>query len=679
MAELAGVLVGNYFLLECLAREGMVETYRARPTTRGGYDVTLRLFRPEFPDPTSFSERFAGEVEKVWRCHHEHIQPLLEFGTGDDLLYCATLIPEAETLEQYLKRMEQLPEYFLPVPVVVRFVAQLCDALQYAHEQGIVHGNIQPASILVQDEEEVLLTQFAMKRAYQDGEPFVAQIDEGNAAYIAPEQALGMIRPASDIYALGVLLYRLLGGKLPYDGESPSETAMKHANEPIPSLRALRPELPEALELVVRVALSKTPEARFPSAAALSEALHSALAPGSVQQVVPDTPERRISVRSRRTQFTWARAASFLTLFVLLFGLVGASLFVFSLPQHMYNIGGRPFWSVLQSGIFGHTPGSNTTTSHSTPTVLPGTPPTNGVAPGSGPNFPARGTPIGTTFQTPVAGKTVVVAPTTPSTPAPAPIICRSGTLSIDGSPSLAPLLQRVSTDYQGQCPGMTISLESDGSRVGLNSLQQNEIDAASSDLTARSSRDLTDQPVAAILYAIIVNPDVQLSGLSSSAIQAIYQGRITNWSQVGGTDETITVVQHPQSDTVAAIFRTFVLNGQAEHVRGVRLKNSWAQAVAKTPGSITYVPLASIQGANVSVLAIDGASPTTRALVQGTYPFWSVGHLYTEGNGTSQFQAYLPFLTGAQEAHIFAQYGALPVSILPQNVLASHLPGPEI
>ncbi len=679
MAELAGVLVGNYFLLECLAREGMVETYRARPTTRGGYDVTLRLFRPEFPDPTSFRERFAGEVEKVWRCHHEHIQPLLEFGTGDDLLYCATLIPEAETLEQYLKRMEQLPEYFLPVPVVVRFVAQLCDALQYAHEQGIVHGNIQPASILVQDEEEVLLTQFAMKRAYQDGEPFVAQIDEGNAAYIAPEQALGMIRPASDIYALGVLLYRLLSGKLPYDGESPGETVMKHTNEPIPSLRALRPELPEALELVVRVALSKTPEARFPSAAGLSEALHSALVPGSAQQVVPDTPERRISVRSRRTQFTWARAASFLTLFVLLFGLVGASLFVFSLPQHMYDMGGRPFWGVLQSGIFGHTSGSNTPTSYSTPTVLPGTPPTNGVAPGNGPNFPVRGTPIGATFQTPVAGKTVVVAPTTPSTPAPAPITCRSGTLSIDGSPSLAPLLQRVSTDYQARCPGMTILLESNGSRVGLNSLQQNEIDAASSDLTARSSRNLTDQPVAAMLYAIIVNPDVKLSGLSSSAIQAIYRGRVTNWSQVGGPDETITVVQHPPSDTVAAIFRTFVLNGQAEHVKGLRLKNNWAQAVAQTPGSISYVPLAAIQGANVSPLAINGASPGARALVQGTYPFWSVGHLYTEGNGTSQFRAYLPFLTSAQEAHVFAQYGAVSVSMLSQNVLASHLPGPEI
>src|SRR5437764_14639881 len=116
MAELAGVLVGNYFLLECLAREGMVETYRARPTTRGGYDVILRLFRPEFPDPTSFREHFAIEVEKVWRCSHEHIQPLLEFGTGDDLLYCATLLSDAVTLEEYLA---QYPEPYLPVPVVV--------------------------------------------------------------------------------------------------------------------------------------------------------------------------------------------------------------------------------------------------------------------------------------------------------------------------------------------------------------------------------------------------------------------------------------------------------------------------------------------------------------------------------------------------------------------------------
>src|SRR5947207_179272 len=99
MAELAGVLVGDYFLLECLARQGMVETYRARPTTRGGYDVILRLFRPEFPDPTSFRQHFAAEVEKVWRCHHDHIQPLLEYVAGNDLIYISTRETDAISLE----------------------------------------------------------------------------------------------------------------------------------------------------------------------------------------------------------------------------------------------------------------------------------------------------------------------------------------------------------------------------------------------------------------------------------------------------------------------------------------------------------------------------------------------------------------------------------------------------
>ena len=336
MAELAGVLVGDYFLLECLAREGMTETYCARPMTRGGYDVVLRLFSPQFPDPTSFREHFAEEVEKVWRCRHEHIQPLFEFGAGDDLHYCATVLTDGETLELYLKCQ---PEQRLPVPLVLNYAIQLCAALQYAHEHGIVHGNVQLSSILMRNREHVmlpLLTHFGMRRAYQEGDPLVSHIDEGNAAYVAPEQALGMIRPASDVYAMGVLLFRLLSGKLPYDGEDAEEIALKHANEPIPSLRALRPDIPEALELVVRMALSKSPEARFVSPAALAQALHSAVLPES-QLVFPNAPERPIVVGSRRTRLSWSRVASFLTLSVLLFSQLGAAIFVFSLPQRVYT------------------------------------------------------------------------------------------------------------------------------------------------------------------------------------------------------------------------------------------------------------------------------------------------------------------------------------------------------
>ena len=667
MAELAGVLVGNYFLLECLIREGIVETYRARPTTRGGYDVVLRLFRPDFPDMTSFRENFATEVEKVWHCHHDHIQPLLEFGAGDDLLYCATLLTDDETLEQ---RMQRQPEQLISVPMVVRFVTQICAALQYCHDQGIVHGNIQPSSILIDHEENVLLTQFGMRRAYQTGEPLVPLIEEGNAAYVAPEQSLGMISPASDIYAVGVLLYRLLSGRLPYIGASAGEIALKHTEEPIPSLRALRPEISEALELVIRVALAKSPEGRFPSAAALAQALLSALMPDSGQIITP-LPERRIVVRARRTGFARSHATSFLLLSVLLFGLFGATIFIFSLPPHIFDIPGQP-WSIGQSVLSSRTP----VTQPVTPTTLMTSPTVN-----AGSLYPPlHVTPTAVMSQTPgVDGGTVGVTPTSSATPGPSYFICEPGTLRIDGSANFEPLLQHVNQDYQAQCPAMNISLAGDDSRTSLSLLQQKEIDVVSSDLTVRSSHNLIDQPLAAMLYTLIANPDVQVSTLSSRAIQDIYQGRITNWSQVGGSDIPIKVIQRPANDSVSAVFRAFMLNDQGEHVNGVRLKKNWLQAVAQTPGAISYVPLVAAQGANVTILAIDAVSPTIQALVQGTYPFWSVEHLYTQGSGTSQFKSYLQFLISEQEALTFPSYDAAPITMVPQEILATHLPGPEI
>lgn len=658
MSELAGVLVGDYFLLECLAREGMAETYCARPTTKGGYDVILRLFRPQFPDPTSFREHFAEEVEKVWRCRHEHIQPLLEFGAGDDLLYCATVLTEAETLEQYLKHQQ---EQYLPVRFVLNFATQLCAALQYAHEQGIVHGNIQPSSILMRNQGNVvlpLLTHFGMSRAYQEGDPLVAHINEGNAAYVAPEQALGMIRPTSDVYAMGVLLFRLLSGKLPYDGEDAEEVALKHANEPIPSLCALRPDIPEALELVVRVALSKSPEARFASPASLAQALYSAAQPES-QLAFPDAPERRIAVQSRRTRFSWSRVASFLTISMLLFSLLGASIFVFSLPQRIYTLTGLPFFNVGQSGMPNRSPGYGSATLRSTPVVEANSP-----------------TPTGNVTQTPAPRPTEFVTPTV--SPNPTQFNCVSGTLSMNGSQDLMPLLKQINDDYQKLCPNLIISLGANGSHYALNALRQRQINVAAADVAAQPTRNLVDHPIAAMLYAVILSPDLKIGSLSSATLGDIFQGRVTNWSEVGGPDEPITVFQHPASD-IRTIFRTFVLNGGPTHAKNIKLDKGWAQAVAKTAGAISYVSLADAQAANVSIVGINGVLPSIQALQQGSYSFWSVAHLYTQGDGSVQFRAYLPFLVSEQEAPVFSQMGAVPISMLSQDVLSSHLPGPEI
>ena len=628
---------------------------------------------------TSFREHFAEEVEKVWHCHHEHIQPLLEYGAGDDLLYSATLVSDAETLEQYVKRQ---PEQVLPVHLVVNFASQLCAALHCAHEQGIVHGNIQPSSILVHDRGHLLLTHFSMRRVYQKGEPLVAQINEGNAAYSAPEQALGMLLPASDVYAMGVLLFRLLSGTLPYVGEDAEETTLKHANEPIPSLRSLRPDMPESLELVVRRALAKKPEARFAHMAALAQALQAAIQPiqPANQFIIPSEAERRIAVHSHRTRFSWSRAASFLTLSMLLFSLLGASIFVISQPQHIFNVPGLSFLNVGQVGPAkpvgpigksNNKSGHGTATPGATPAIVPGT----AMTPVTGVQAPSP--TVKATQPLPILHSTVVATPT--DTPTKSPFDCASGTLSMDGSQNLKPLIQQASSDYQQLCPGIAISLSGSSSRYALNALQQNRIDVAALDLSARPQRALNDHPVAAMLYAIILSPDVQIGALSSASIQDIYQGRITNWSEVGGPDEPITVFQRPGNDAVTAIFRAFVLNGASEHVKGIRLKQDWAQAVAQTPGAISYVSLTEAQSATVDITGINGVLPALQTLSDGSYPFWSVEHLYTRGNGSAQFQAYLPFLVSEQEAPMFVQYGAVPVTMLSQSVLATHLPGPQV
>ncbi|HZU68907.1 MAG TPA: substrate-binding domain-containing protein [Ktedonobacteraceae bacterium] len=675
MAELAGVMVGNYFLLERLDSEGMVETYRARPTTQGGFDVILRLFRPQFPDPTGFQEHFAAEVEKVWRCHHEHIQPLLEFGAGEGLLYCVTRLIEAETLEQFLQRMEGQAA---SMSAVVGLMDQLCDALHYAHERGIVHGNLQPSSILLQDGGRLLLTNFSMKRIYQEGEPLMAQIEEGNAAYVAPEQVVGMITPASDIYAAGVLLFRLLTGRLPYEGESAGEIALKHTNEPIPSLRELRPDLSEAVELVVRVALAKTPQGRFPDATALAQALHAAVSSNN-PPVIAVQPERRIFVRSRRTPFTWKRALTLLAIVLVLFGLSGTLLFFSALPLHLQDIPGLVFHNLGQSGV-----GSikaNSTAPPVSATSSPGGFPMPTSVTGGVP--PVQSTvPPGKIAQTPSAGGTPVPDPGITPSPTPPPV-CIGGTLAIDGPANLVPLLQQVNSDYTNVCPQLAVSLKTNTDRTSLNLLQNGQIDVATTDLTASSSWNVSDHAVAAILYTLIASPDVQISGLTVAQVQGIYAGKITNWAQVGGPDEAITVILRPTNDGITPIFRTFVLNGAPQRVKGMRLKPDSpglaVQAVSATPGAISYVPLGAIQGANVQVLSINGIYPDAQTLENGSYSFWSVEHCYTSGSGSLQFQEYLQFFESGQEENVLSQFGAIPINLIDPNIVATHLPGPQI
>ena len=630
------------------------------------------------------------EVEKVWRCRHENIQPLIEFGAGDGLLYSVTEAQEVETLDQFLKRWErENAGAALPVPLVVRWTKQLCDALDYAHERGIVHGNIQPSSILLRDEDSLLLTNFGMKRITQEADPAVAQVEEGNASFVAPEQSVGMLSPASDIYALGVLLFRLFTGQLPYRGKDAGEVALNHANEPIPSLRALCHDMPEAVEMVVRVALAKTAAARFPTAGALSNALLSALVKDEVPPVIATTqtimPRRRVRGRGGHVgqpPSIWSRVVTLTSVLVVLAGLLGVLFFFASTPFHLGNL---PFLPIrLINGAGGLHMGPVTSVTPVPPQSTPS--PVAGASGGGGTDWPPTHgksrhrpgtTPTATATVTPITG----VTPTPGSTATPAPLICSSGTLVIDGSPYLTPVLAQVNQDYLAGCPGLNVTLRSDGSRA-LNLVQRGRIDMADTDVTATAGRNLVDHPIAALLYTLIASPDVPLSGLSSAEIQGIYAGQITNWSQVGGPNERVVVIFPPPNASINAIFRAFVLNGAQVQVHGYTMKKDnpslTAQLVAQMPGAISYVPAWALSSVNVQQLAIDGVTASIQALTSNSYPFWSVEHIYTQGDGSDQAQAWMEFLSRQQETNALLLSGVAPIAMLGPGVLLSHLPGPQ-
>ena len=245
------------------------------------------------------------------------------------------------------------------------------------------------------------------------------------------------------------------------------------------------------------------------------------------------------------------------------------------------------------------------------------------------------------------------------------------------------PLLQQVDVDYLNACHELTISLRGDGSRTSLNKLEHGRIDIAGSDLTANPGRNLTDQPIGAMLYALIVSPDVEVNGLSKAEIQDIFEGHISNWAQVGGSNEAITVVLPPVGASINTIFQSFVLNDVAENVDAMRIDKDSpimvVQSVLQTPGALSFVPLMIAQQYNMNILAIDGVAPSVQTLLDGTYTFWSVEHFYTQNDGSAAVQAYERFLNSNQEQQVLREFGIVPMNMIDQNVVDSHGSGPEL
>ncbi|HLV97737.1 MAG TPA: serine/threonine-protein kinase [Ktedonobacterales bacterium] len=274
MPGLQGTRLGAYELMERVGEGGMAEVYRAKQLSAFGREVALKVIRREFTGDEAFRRRFLREAHAISRLSHPNILPLIEFGDERGLLYLVMPLVREGTLRDLLSKhggplaLEEALPLFVP----------LCDAVQYAHQEDIIHRDIKPQNVLLQRYTHVLLADFGIARDRFDTHLTTTGMGIGSVEYMAPEQAEGKADARSDIYSLGIVLYQMLAGVMPYSGTMPLEVLLKKASDPAPDPRNFNPHLPVEIADILHMALARDPNQRFESAGALGQA---------VQQVGP--------------------------------------------------------------------------------------------------------------------------------------------------------------------------------------------------------------------------------------------------------------------------------------------------------------------------------------------------------------------------------------------------------
>jgi len=271
----SGENVGAYRIIEKLGQGGMATVFKAYHPALDRY-VAIKVLHPGFTQQPGFLKRFQREAQIVARLDHPHIVPIYDFAEHRGQPYLVMRFIEGETLKA---RMRQGP---LPVEEILRITRAVGQALSYAHDQGILHRDIKPSNVLLSPDGGVYLTDFGLARMAEAGESTISRDTLlGTPQYISPEQAKGLseLDARTDIYSLGVVLYELLVGRVPFTADTPYAIVHDHIFTPLPLPRSLKPDLPEAIERVLLKALAKDPEDRFQTVGALVTALEAASEP----------------------------------------------------------------------------------------------------------------------------------------------------------------------------------------------------------------------------------------------------------------------------------------------------------------------------------------------------------------------------------------------------------------
>jgi serine/threonine-protein kinase len=264
--------LGKYRLIEQIGQGGMATVYKAFDPELNR-EVALKVLSPIMAQEAQFSKRFEREAEVVMRLSHPNIVPVIDY--GQDAGYAYLVMP----LLQVGSLADRLADGPLTPAQGGRLLTQLSSALDFAHEQGIIHRDVKPSNVLLDEQGNALLADFGLARIHDASVSLTGSALLGTPAYMSPEQARGeRVGPASDQYSLGVILYQLCTGTLPFAAETPMAVMLKHINEPLPLVRDNSPNVPEPIEHVILKATAKHPEQRFGTVMELNAAFQAALA-----------------------------------------------------------------------------------------------------------------------------------------------------------------------------------------------------------------------------------------------------------------------------------------------------------------------------------------------------------------------------------------------------------------
>jgi len=248
----------KYELVQEIATNEVFSVYRAKDRT-SGRDATIRVMNPAVASDPDFVAALKSVVSQDTASVHPGVERAFEMDDDNGTWFIASEYCAGSTLDERIKRLSSFS-----VPVALQTAVEVCEALESLHSDGIVHGDISARNIVSNQAEGVKVTLPGLWRAYTHSAKAAVSMLRGMAPYLAPEVTAGSMPTAqSDIYALGVLLYQLLTGRLPYPGDTPVAIATKHASAPYPSLRAITSSVPIALDEVVKKALAKNPNDRY--------------------------------------------------------------------------------------------------------------------------------------------------------------------------------------------------------------------------------------------------------------------------------------------------------------------------------------------------------------------------------------------------------------------------------